>query len=92
MCRVYFALKAKIQCCMEERTYHVEGTTSRPPCEVKGRRARLILGWGTTREALMLFLFSCVISRVSGGVGLLYVIVVVILNLVLVEIAIVVEL
>ena len=41
----------------QERPYHVECTTSRPLCEVKRRRARLVLRWGTTWEALVLFLF-----------------------------------
>ena len=36
---------------------HVDCTTSRPLCEVKRRRARLVLRWGTTWEALVLFLF-----------------------------------
>ena len=35
----------------------VDRTTSRPLCEVKRRRARLVLRWGTTWEALVLFLF-----------------------------------
>ncbi|CAN0388414.1 unnamed protein product, partial [Scytosiphon promiscuus] len=42
----------------QERPYHVDRTTSRPLCEVKRRRARLVLRWGTTWEALVLFLFS----------------------------------
>ena len=41
----------------QERPYHVDRTTSRPLCEVKRRRARLVLRWGTTWEALVLFLF-----------------------------------
>ena len=43
-------------CQYQERPYHVECTTSRPLCEVKWRRARLVLRWGTTWEALVLFL------------------------------------
>ena len=39
----------------QERPYHVDRTTSRPLCEVKRRRARLVLRWGTTWEALVLF-------------------------------------
>ena len=42
----------------EERPYHVDRTTSRPLCEVKRRRARLVLRWGTTWEALVLLPFS----------------------------------
>ena len=41
----------------QERPYHVDRTTSRPLCEVKRRRARLVLRWGTTWEALVLFRF-----------------------------------
>ncbi|CAN0450621.1 unnamed protein product, partial [Scytosiphon promiscuus] len=44
--------------------YHVDRTTSRPLCEVKRRRARLVLRWGTTWEALVLFLF-CLSQRPS---------------------------
>ena len=42
----------------QERPYHADRTTSRPLCEVKRRRARLVLRWGTTWEALVLFLFA----------------------------------
>ena len=42
----------------QERPYHADRTTSRPLCEVKRRRARLVLRWGTTWEALVLFLFT----------------------------------
>ncbi|CAN0044204.1 unnamed protein product, partial [Laminaria digitata] len=41
----------------QERPYQVDRTTSRLLCEVKRRRARLVLRWGTTWEALVLFLF-----------------------------------
>ena len=41
----------------QERPYHVDRTTSRPLCEVKRRRARLVLRWGITWEALVLLLF-----------------------------------
>ncbi|CAN0570978.1 unnamed protein product, partial [Laminaria digitata] len=41
-----------------ERPYQVDRTTSRLLCEVKRRRARLVLRWGTTWEALVLFLLS----------------------------------
>ena len=43
---------------LQERPYHADRTTSRPLCEVKRRRARLVLRWGTTWEALVLFLFA----------------------------------
>ncbi|CAM9931234.1 unnamed protein product, partial [Ascophyllum nodosum] len=39
----------------QERPYHVDYTTSRPLCEVKRRRAGLVLRWGTTWEAPVLF-------------------------------------
>ncbi|CAM9395235.1 unnamed protein product [Laminaria digitata] len=41
----------------QERPYRVDRTTSRPLCEAKRRRARLVLPWGTKWEALVLFLF-----------------------------------
>ena len=63
----------------QERPYHADRTTSRPLCEVKRRRARLVLRWGTTWEALVLFLFrsarlipslsstpSCLSSTLAG--------------------------
>ena len=40
----------------QERPYYVDRTTSRPLCEVKRRRAGLVLRWGTTWEAPVLFL------------------------------------
>lgn len=46
----------------QERPYHVDRTTSRPLCEVKRRRARLVLRWGTTWEALVLFLFVLLLA------------------------------
>ncbi|CAN0502228.1 unnamed protein product, partial [Laminaria digitata] len=49
-------------CRLQERPYHVDRTTSRPLCEVKRRRARLVLRWGTTWEALVLFLFFLLAS------------------------------
>ena len=42
----------------QDRPYHVDHTTSRPLCEVKRRRARLVLRLGTTWEALVLFLLT----------------------------------
>ncbi|CAM9868096.1 unnamed protein product, partial [Sphacelaria rigidula] len=41
----------------QEWPYHVDSTTSRPLCEFKRCQARKVLGWGTTWEALVLFLF-----------------------------------
>ena len=43
---------------VQEWLYHVDRTTSRLLCDVKRRRARLVLRWGTPWEALVLFLFS----------------------------------
>ena len=40
----------------QERPYHVDRTTSRPLCEVKRRRAGVVLRWGTTWEVPVLFL------------------------------------
>ena len=39
------------------RPYHVENTGSRPITEVKQRRARLVLGWVTAWEYLVLQTF-----------------------------------
>ncbi|CAN0497253.1 unnamed protein product, partial [Discosporangium mesarthrocarpum] len=41
----------------QERPHHADRTTSRLLCEVKLRRAGLVLRWGTTWEAPVLFLF-----------------------------------
>ena len=41
-------------CC--QRPYRVECTGSFPNSEVKRRRARLVLGWGTAREDLRVLL------------------------------------
>ena len=41
----------------EIRNVHTTPIASRPLCEVKRRRAGLVLRWGTTWEALVLFLF-----------------------------------
>ena len=51
----------------QERPYHADRTTSRPLCEVKRRRARLVLRWGTTWEALVLFLFTYTILYTIVG-------------------------
>ncbi len=39
----------------QERPYHSDSTASRLLSEVKHRRARLVLRWGTTLESLVLF-------------------------------------
>jgi hypothetical protein len=39
----------------QERPYHDDSTASRPLCEVKHHRARLVLRWGTTLESRVLF-------------------------------------
>ena len=39
----------------QERPYQHDSTTSRPLCEVKDARARLVLRWGTTLESRVLF-------------------------------------
>jgi hypothetical protein len=41
--------------CDQERPYHSDSTASRPLCEVKHCRARLVLRWGTTLESRVLF-------------------------------------
>ena len=41
----------------QERPYHDDSTASRLLSEVKHRRARLVLRWGTTLESLVLFFF-----------------------------------
>ena len=43
-----------------QRPYRVECTGSLPNSEVKRRRARLVLGWGTAREDLRVLLAFCV--------------------------------
>ena len=40
-----------------QRPYHVEHTSSRPITEVKQRWARLVLGWETAWEPLVLLSF-----------------------------------
>ena len=52
---------------IRQRPYFVEYTRSHPNSEVKRRKARSVLGWGTAREALrvlLAFLFSLVISSI----------------------------
>ena len=49
-----------------QRPYHVECTGSLPNSEVKRRRARLVLGWGTAREGLrVLSAFAIAVSNVD---------------------------
>ena len=43
----------------QERPYHDDSTASRPLCEVKHHRARLVLRWGITLESRVLFFSSC---------------------------------
>ena len=45
--------------CQRQRPYRVECTGSLPNSEVKRRRARLVLGWGTAREDLRVLLAFC---------------------------------
>ncbi len=42
----------------QERPYHDDSTASRLLSEVKHRRARLVLRWGTTLESRVLFFWS----------------------------------
>jgi hypothetical protein len=42
--------------CFRQRPYFVEYTRSHPNSEVKRRKARSVLGWGTAREALRVLL------------------------------------
>ena len=44
---------AKNQSGLRLRPYHDEHTRSRPITEVKHRRARIVLGWGTAWEHLV---------------------------------------
>ena len=45
--------------CCRQRPYFVEHTRSHPNSEVKRRKARSVLGWGTAREALRVLLAFC---------------------------------
>ena len=47
-----------------QRPYRVECTGSLPNSEVKRRRARLVLGWGTAREDLRVLLAFCFVCCV----------------------------
>jgi hypothetical protein len=44
----------------QERLYHDHSTASRLLSEVKHRRARLVLRWGTTLARVLFFLFPVV--------------------------------
>ena len=58
----------RILCC--RRPYRVEYTGSLLTSEVKRRRARLVLGWGTAREDLRVlsaFYLGPLVPTVSGG-------------------------
>ena len=48
--------------CLRWRPYRVEYTGSLPTSEVKRRRARLVLGWGTAREDLRVLPAFCQLS------------------------------
>ena len=48
-----------------QRPYRVECTGSLPNSEVKRRRARLVLGWGTAREDLRVLLAFLIFTRWS---------------------------
>ena len=47
-----FASMSSTKNALRRRPYRVECTGSLPTSEVKRRRARLVLGWGTAREVL----------------------------------------
>ena len=48
-----------------QRPYSVEYTRSHPNSEVKRRKARSVLGWGTAREALRVLLAFCFCFQLS---------------------------
>ena len=52
---IYYTKSSK----MQERPYHDDNTASRLLSEVKHRRARLVLRWGTTLESRVLFFYFC---------------------------------
>jgi hypothetical protein len=60
--------QAKKSC--RQRPYRVECTGSLPNSEVKRRRARLVLGWGTAREDLRVLLAFCVVQPAHLKPGL----------------------
>ena len=49
-----------------QRPYFVEYTRSHPNSEVKRRKARSVLGWGTAREALRVLLAFCDYSSLKA--------------------------
>ena len=55
----FHALSAMGNIGVRQRPYRVECTGSLPNSEVKRRRARLVLGWGTAREDLRVLLAFC---------------------------------
>ena len=55
----FHALSATGNIGVRQRPYRVECTGSLPNSEVKRRRARLVLGWGTAREDLRVLLAFC---------------------------------
>jgi hypothetical protein len=57
----------------QERPYHDDSTASRLLSEVKHRRARLVLRWGTTLESRVLFFlhFLFVLSVRATGTSFL---------------------
>ena len=60
---LFFAIYKQIKkVFFRQRPYRVECTGSLPNSEVKRRRARLVLGWGTAREDLRVLLAFCNIS------------------------------
>jgi hypothetical protein len=52
--------------CDQERPYHSDSTASRPLCEVKHCRARLVLRWGTTLESRVLFFCRNTVRLCAG--------------------------
>ena len=52
-------------CRFRQRPYFVEYTRSHPNSEVKRRKARSVLGWGTAREALRVLLAFLIFPRGS---------------------------
>ena len=57
-CRMKDCFILNWQLLQRERPYQHDSTTSRPLCEVKHARARLVLRWGTTLESRVLFSFE----------------------------------
>ena len=70
VCLRAFAIIAGIQCRVQYnrwRPYRVECTGSLPTSEVKRRRARLVLGWGTAREDLRVLPAFCARNSSQQG-------------------------